>query len=209
MTRKFIEDSLIIASHNLNKIYEIKTLLNDLHIKAISAAELNLPIPEETGTTYLENALLKAQACTKITNKPTLSDDSGVEVAGLMGAPGVDTAPYTQINGGREKVFAMWQQEQSIIDNPKATFVCIQVLAWPDGHYEYAEGRIEGKLTFPPRGQGGHGYDPVFIPDGYDCTVAEMSFTQKNLCSHRFLAFKNLMNKCLVNQSKNHCQQSF
>lgn len=197
MARYLKEQSLVIASHNQGKIREISALLAPFEILTHSAASLDLPVPEEDGQTYLENAIIKAQACAQATNLPSLGDDSGIEVEGLLGAPGVDTAPYTKRLGGLEKVFSLWQEHPEIARNPEATFVCFQVLAWPDGHVEYFRGLVKGRLVFPPRGTGGHGYDPIFIPAGYEKTVAQMTFFEKNLCSHRFLALRSLMNACL------------
>ena len=194
MSRKLMEKRLVIASHNGGKIKEISDMLSPYGLEILTAAQLCLLEPEEDGHTYLENALIKARACTKATGLPCLADDSGIEVAALGGAPGLHTAPYTKELGGRENVFALWQKNEAIIKNPRAHFVCVQVLAWSDGYYESSMGRVGGVLSFPPRGQGGHGYDPVFIPDGYTKTVAEMSFEEKNHCSHRFLALKHIGN---------------
>jgi XTP/dITP diphosphohydrolase len=196
--RKFIGKSLVIASHNAGKINEITALLSPFGIEVLNAAVLNLPIPDETGSTYLENAIIKAQACTMATNLPCIADDSGVEVAALGNAPGVDTAPYTIAHGGREQVFSLWEKNPAIKENPAAQFVCVQVLAWPDGHLECFESAITGHLSFPPRGAGGHGYDPVFVPEGFRQTMAEMPLEEKNLCSHRFLAFQKLIKECFV-----------
>lgn len=190
MSRKLMEKRLVIASHNQGKIKEISEMLAKYDVELLTAQGLDLLEPEEDGCTYLENALIKARACTKATGLPCLADDSGIEVDALGGGPGLHTAPYTKELGGRENVFALWQKNEAIRKNPRAHFVCVQVLAWPDGHYESSMGRVGGMLTFPPRGQGGHGYDPVFIPDGFTKTVAEMSLAEKNHCSHRFLALK-------------------
>ncbi len=196
--RQFLEDRLVIASHNDGKIREISALLKPFGIHCDSAKSLNLIEPDETGSTYFENALEKALACAKATGLAVLGDDSGVEVHALAGEPGLHTAPYTKQHGGREAVFAKWARLPELQKDPIAEFVCVMVIVWPDGHYESFEGRVRGKLTFPPRGEGGHGYDPVFIPDGYDQTIAEMSFAEKNSCSHRFIALNRFIDACLA-----------
>ncbi len=197
MPRKITEKQLIIATHNQGKLREITALLLPYDIKAISASELNLPVPEETGTTYLENAIIKAKACALATNLPSLGDDSGLEVAALNNGPGLDTAPFTEMMGGREKVFELWGADTAIRNNPKATFVCFQVIVWPDGHIEHFNARVCGRLSFPPRGNGGHGYDPVFIPEGFKQSISEMTFREKNSCSHRFMALQKLIDNCI------------
>jgi XTP/dITP diphosphohydrolase len=194
--RHFNEKQLIIASHNSGKLAEISALLTPFNIEVLSAKALGLDEPEETGTTYLENALLKARAAVKATGLPALSDDSGLEVEALDGQPGLHTAPFTKEHGGRENVFALWEKSPHILANPRTTFVCVQVLAWPDGHYEYFEGLVHGKLVFPPRGEAGHGYDPVFIPDGQSRTLAELKQHEKNVQTHRSIALQKLIDGC-------------
>jgi XTP/dITP diphosphohydrolase len=197
MPRQFQDQELVIASHNSGKIEEVAAFLAPFSVRVLNARDLKLPEPEETGSTYLENALIKARACALVTQKPSLGDDSGLEVAAMNNEPGLHTAPYTKQHGGRDNVFAMWAKNPEIAKNPKATFVCVLVLAWPDGHYESFEGVVEGQLTFPPRGQGGHGYDPVFVPDGHSRTIAEMTLGEKNRCSHRYIALNNFALKML------------
>ncbi len=194
--RKFKNHQLVIASHNKGKINEITSLLEAFNISITSSAALGLIEPAETGLTYLENALIKAKACVNQTGLPALSDDSGLEVEALEGAPGVNTAPYTLAQGGHKKIFERWSQLPTIQKNPRAALLCVQVLMWPDGHQEIFEGCIKGRLTFPPRGTHGHGYDPIFIPEGYTLTVAEMPLSEKNKCSHRFLALQKLIESC-------------
>ncbi|MBN9412373.1 MAG: RdgB/HAM1 family non-canonical purine NTP pyrophosphatase [Candidatus Paracaedimonas acanthamoebae] len=196
MARKFTESQLVIASHNQGKIEEITQLFSPFNIKLSSSAALGLVEPEETGGTYLKNALLKARACVTETGLPALSDDSGLEVEALDGNPGVDTAPYAKALGGYDKVFDLWANHPEIQKNVKASFYCVQVLLWPDGHQEVFEGRVRGRLTFPPRGIHGHGYDPIFIPEGCNQTVAEMPLIEKNKVSHRFLALQQLIESC-------------
>ncbi len=198
LIRKLTEKSLIIASHNADKLKEIFALLGPLGLSLISAKQLALPEPEENGANYLENALIKAQACCAATGLPVLSDDSGIEVEALDWGPGVDTAPYTKNHGGLKQVFDLWAKLPNLKNHPRARFVCVLVLAWPDGHYQHFDAIIDGRLTFPPRGHHSHGYDPIFIPDGHQRTVAEMNLGEKNSCSHRYRACKKLMASCLV-----------
>jgi XTP/dITP diphosphohydrolase len=196
MTLRPKDKQIVIASHNEGKILEISSFLTPFGISAISAKMLNLPIPEENGNSYFHNALIKAKACTLATGLPCLADDSGIEVRALGGGPGVDTAPYTNSLNGFDKVFALWARSPKVQADAQATFVCVQVLMQPDGHYKCFEGIVSGHLTFPPRGNGGHGYDPIFIPDGHHHTIAEMSLKEKNSCSHRALALEKLLNSC-------------
>jgi len=194
--RHFEGKQLVIASHNRGKLAEISGLLAPFRIEVLSAASLSLEEPEETGTTYFENALLKAQAAVAASGLPALSDDSGIEVEALGGAPGVYTAPFTKEHGGREMVFALWAANPQILANPKASFHCVQVLAWPDGHYERFDGVVRGRLVFPPRGEAGHGYDPVFMPEGRDQTLAQIKEHEKNVRSHRTIALQKLIDGC-------------
>jgi XTP/dITP diphosphohydrolase len=197
MPRLFTDNHLVIASHNPGKIREISSMLQTYGLNLFDASSLNLPEPEETGSTYLENALKKASVAVELTKMPAISDDSGIEVDALLGSPGLDTAPYTKELGGLDNVFALWAAHEGIKKNPKASFVCLQVLMWPDGHYEYFMAKVDGQLKFPARGGGGHGYDPVFMPDGHNCTMAEMPLQEKNRYSHRFLALQGLLEACL------------
>ena len=192
MKRQIDNNILVLASHNQGKIREIKNILSILPLKIITAAELNLTEPIEDAQTYVANALIKAKACALTANMPALADDAGVEVFALDNKPGVDTAPYTKKMGGREKVFALWQKNNHIIKNPQARFISVSLIAWPDGYYEFFQGVINGKLSFPPKGNHGFGYDPIFIPDGAHKTMAEMSTIEKNNYSHRYLALKGL-----------------
>lgn len=192
MKRKIDNNILLLASHNQGKIKEIKNILAILPLKIITAAELSITEPIEDSQTYVANALIKAKACAIAANMPALADDAGIEVLALDNKPGVDTAPYTKKMGGREKVFALWEKNELIITNPKARFIAVSLIAWPDGYYEFFQGVIDGKLSFPPKGDHGFGYDPIFIPDGAHKTMAEMSAIEKNNYSHRYLALKGL-----------------
>ncbi|MCG6884545.1 MAG: non-canonical purine NTP pyrophosphatase, partial [Silicimonas sp.] len=161
------------------------------------AAEKGLPEPEETGTTFVENARIKAHAAAKGTGLPALSDDSGIEIDGLDGAPGVYTADWAETGEGRDFVMAMTRSHRELAERgvPEpwtARFCCTFVLAWPDGHDEVFEGKAEGTITWPMRGEQGHGYDPIFVPDGYSVTFGEMDRWEKNRISHRADAFRKL-----------------
>lgn len=190
-------DTLIVASHNAGKVREIRDLLAPFSIDVRSAGDLNLPEPEETGSTYAENAILKAVAAATAANLPALSDDSGVSVSALDGAPGIYSARWA----GPEKDFSMAMRK--VIDlvgpNPdrSVAFICVLCVAWPDGHTECFEGRIDGTLT-EPRGTNGFGYDPFFTPDGYDQTFGEMDPAAKHAISHRARAFTKLVESCFT-----------
>ena len=196
--RKFQEDTLLVATHNAGKLEEIAHLLKPYGITAVSAADKGLPEPEETETTFVGNARIKAHAAARATGLPALADDSGVEVDGLNGAPGVYTADWAETPNGRDFVMAMdktWTKlEEAQAPFPRtARFCCTFVLAWPDGHDEVFAGKVDGQLVWPMRGDQGHGYDPIFQPDGYDITFAEMGWAEKNRISHRADAFAKLV----------------
>ena len=195
--RKFTDRKLLVATHNKGKLDEMRALLAPYGIEVVGAAELNLPEPAETETTFVGNARIKAHAAAKATGLPALSDDSGIEVDALNGAPGVYTADWAETPNGRDFVQAMtrtWAEcEAKAAPLPRtARFRSTLVLAWPDGHDEVFDGKIEGQLVWPMRGAQGHGYDPMFVPDGYDMTYAEMPAEEKNRISHRARAFKLL-----------------
>lgn len=195
--RRFTGDTLLVATHNAGKLEEIADLLSDLNISVVGAAEKGLPEPEETGTTFVENARIKAHAAASATGLPALSDDSGIEIDALGGAPGVYTADWAETPEGRDFEMAMtraWQElEARKAPEPRtARFCCTFVLAWPDGHDEVFAGHAPGRLVWPMRGDQGHGYDPMFQPDGYDITFGEMDRWEKNRISHRAKAFEKL-----------------
>jgi XTP/dITP diphosphohydrolase len=172
-------------------------------VNAVSAGELGLPEPVETESTYVGNARIKAHAAAQATGLPALSDDSGISVDALDGAPGVYTADWAETPNGRDFVLAMtktWDllQQKSAPFPRLAQFRCTLVLAWPDGHDEVFEGVMPGRVTWPMRGSNGHGYDPMFIPDGFDITFAEMVHAQKNAISHRTRAFSKLIDGCFT-----------
>ena len=193
-------DRLVVASHNKGKLAEIADLIAPFGLEAKSAAEYGLPEPEETGTTFEENAYIKAFAAASVTGLPALSDDSGLAVDALGGAPGVYTADWAETGEGRDFTMAMRKVEH-LLEQERATtpdrrtgrFVSVICLAWPDGHAEYFRGEVEGTLVWPPRGEKGFGYDPVFLPDGFERTFGEMSVEEKQgidaPLSHRARAF--------------------
>ena len=194
--RKFSGDTLIIATHNKGKVVEIAALLGAYVREFPSAGDLGLPVPDETGATFHENATIKALAAARASNMPALADDSGLCVNALNGQPGVYSADW----GGPDKDFkmAMMRVNDELGDNPdrSAYFVSVLVIAWPDGHCESVEGRVQGTLVWPLRGAGGHGYDPMFMPEGRDKTFGEMTMDKKSEISHRGRAFEALVERC-------------
>ncbi len=197
--RKLAPGKLVIATHNAGKVREITDLLSRYGIETVSAAELDLPEPEETGTTFVANAELKAMQAADLSGLPALADDSGLCVEALNGDPGVYTANWAETaDGTRDWMLAMTKVEEKLAAlgpdiSRSAHFVSTLALAWPDGHVEWFEGRIEGKLIWPPRGEMGFGYDPMFIPEGETRTFAEMSFEEKQASNHRARAFAKLV----------------
>jgi XTP/dITP diphosphohydrolase len=195
--RHFAGDKLLVATHNAGKLEEIADLLSDFDISVVGAAEYGLPEPEETGTSFVENARIKAHAAAKATGLPALSDDSGIEIDALDGAPGVYTADWAETPEGRDFVLAMTRSHDELVKTgaPQpwtARFCCTFVLAWPDGHDEVFAGTAEGRIVWPMRGDKGHGYDPIFLPNGYRQTFGEMDRWEKNRISHRADAFHKL-----------------
>lgn len=195
--RRFTGDHLLIATHNRGKLEEMEALLAPFGISVSSAADHGLPEPEETGTTFVENARIKAHAAAQATGLPALSDDSGIEIDALDGAPGVYTADWAETPEGRDFVMAMRKThdllEAKSAPYPRtARFCCTLVLAWPDGDDEVFPGVMEGQIVWPMRGDQGHGYDPIFQPDGHDMTFGEMDRWEKNKISHRAKAVEKL-----------------
>ena len=195
--RKFSGDTLLVATHNKGKLEEMVHLFKPLGIKVVGAAEMDLPEPEETGTTFVENARIKAHAAAQTTNLPALSDDSGIVIDALDGAPGVYTADWAETENGRDFVMAMTRAHDELLGSGASEpwtcrFCATFVLAWPDGHDEVFKGKVEGRFVWPMRGMEGHGYDPAFQPDGYDITFGEMGWDEKNRISHRADAFAKL-----------------
>jgi XTP/dITP diphosphohydrolase len=197
MSRRFTGDTLVIASHNNGKVREIAELLGAYVAHFPSAGELDLPEPEETETTFIGNAELKARAAATASGLPALADDSGLVVPALGGAPGIYSARWA----GPDKNFsvAMRRVETELgVRDPSAYFVCALTLAWPDGRAESVEGRIHGRLVFPGRGDRGFGYDPIFIMEGRDVTFAEIDPDEKHRISHRADAFAQLVARCFT-----------
>lgn len=195
MSRRFDGDTLVIASHNKGKVREIAHLLGAYVAHFPGAGDLNLPEPEETESSFIGNAELKARAAALGSGLPALADDSGLVVPALGGAPGIYSARWA----GETKDFdiAMRRVESELGGgDPSAHFVCALSLAWPDGHVESCEGKVYGRLVFPGRGDRGFGYDPIFIPDGHDITFAEMDPADKHRMSHRADAFAQLVARC-------------
>jgi XTP/dITP diphosphohydrolase len=187
---------LVLATHNPGKVREIAELMAPHAVSVLSAGALGLPEPEETGTTFEENALIKAVASAIHSGRPALSDDSGLVVPALGGDPGIYSARWA--GPGKDFDMAMglvWEKlrERGAEANAEAYFVCVLALCWPDGTTETYEGRVDGHLIFPPRGANGFGYDPMFIPDGYDQTFGEMDPAAKHAMSHRAIAFRKLV----------------
>lgn len=211
--RKLETKTIVVASHNAGKIREIADLIGPFGFSATSAADLKFAEPEETGTTFEENAAIKALASAKASGLPALSDDSGLVIDALDGAPGVYTANWAEREDGtRDFAMAMEKVEKALAergavspDQRTARFVSVLCLAWPDGHTEYFRGEVEGTVAWPPRGDKGFGYDPVFQPDGHALTFGEMSSDEKHgwkrgepeALSHRARAFKLFVETCL------------
>jgi XTP/dITP diphosphohydrolase len=196
MPRRFrAGERLVIASHNPGKIEEIETLLAPYGVVAIGAVALELPEPEETGATFEANAALKARAAVEASGLPALADDSGLVVPALDGAPGIYSARWA----GATKDFriAMERVHRELDGRDRrAHFVAVLALAWPDGAIEAFRGEVYGELTWPSRGERGFGYDPIFVPDGYDQTFGELDPDLKHKISHRARAFAKLVEAC-------------
>lgn len=201
MTRKFAGTRILIATHNAGKLEEMQQLFSPFGVAVVGAAELNLAEPEETETTFVGNARIKAHAAVAATGLAALADDSGIEVEALDNAPGVFTADWAETPQGRDFTMAMIKTYEKLeaVDAAyprRARFRATLVLAWPDGHDEVFEGKVNGSLVWPIRGKTGHGYDPMFQPDGHDLTFAEMDPAEKNRVSHRADAFAKLIAGC-------------
>jgi XTP/dITP diphosphohydrolase len=196
--RKFEGKKLVIATHNDGKLREISALLAPFGIEVTSAGALGLEEPEETEDTFAGNARIKAHFAAQASGLPALSDDSGIMVDALNGAPGVYTADWAETENGRdfpmamEKTWALLEDKNAPFPR-NAKFCCTLCLAWPDGHDEIFAGKAAGRLTWPMRGDHGFGYDPIFIPDGHDVTFAEMDPSQKHKITHRADAFAKLV----------------
>lgn len=200
MTRKLDTFKLVVASHNKGKVREIAELMAPFGLETLSAGDLDLPEPEETGKTFAANAEIKALAAARAADLPALADDSGLAVDALEGEPGIYSARWAETPKGRDFGFAMKRVHEAMeaSGNPDKTarFVCALTLAWPDGHTETFVGTVEGEIVWPPRGSKGFGYDPIFMPKGYDITFGEMEAQAKHRISHRADAFQKLIDAC-------------
>ena len=196
--RKFTEKRLLVATHNAGKLAEMRALLAPYGVEVVGAAEMGLGEPVETEDNFIGNARIKARAAMEATGLPALSDDSGISVDALNGAPGVYTADWAETGNGRDFPMAMkrtWDELEAVnAPTPRhAQFRCTLVLMWPDGHDEVFEGVLPGQVVWPPRGAEGHGYDPIFMPDGHEVTLGEMSAEAKNALSHRAIAVDKMI----------------
>ena len=209
--RKLEAGRLVIASHNEGKVREIRELLGPYGIEPVSAVELDLPEPDEIGTTFIDNADLKARAAADLSGLPALADDSGLCVEALGDRPGIFSARWAladpavppeagpgEVTGERDfnRAMARVRDELEMLGpdaSRNAHFVCALAVCWPDGHSEWFEGRVDGVLTFPPRGGNGFGYDPIFVPAGRSETFGEMEPDAKHAMSHRADAFRKLV----------------
>ncbi|WP_323040252.1 non-canonical purine NTP pyrophosphatase [Gemmobacter sp.] len=196
--RKFSGSQLLVATHNSGKLEEIVALLTDRELTILSMKDCNLEEPAETEATFVGNARIKAHAAAQATGLVALADDSGLCVDALDGAPGVYTADWAETPTGRNFAMAMTRVHRELMDRAAptpwaASFACTLVLAWPDGHDEVFEGRAYGQIVWPGLGDRGHGYDPIFLPDGFTETFGQMDRWEKNRLSHRAKAFEKLL----------------
>lgn len=196
-------DRLLIATHNAGKLEEIAHLLEPFGVQVVSAGDLGLPVPEETEATFVGNARIKAHAGARASGLPTLADDSGLTVDSLGGAPGVYTADWAETPTGRDFGMAMARLQHELdavaaAEPRTGQFRCTLVLALPDGTDQVFEGKMTGRIVWPPRGDQGHGYDPVFQPDGHLLTFGEMDRWEKNQISHRADAFRKFVEACFT-----------
>lgn len=196
--RKFTEKRLLVATHNAGKLAEMRALLAPYGVEVTGAAETGLAEPVETEDNFIGNARIKARAAMEATGLPVLADDSGICVDALGGAPGVYTADWAETGQGRDFGMAMERTWRALEDAdapaPRlAQFRCTLVLMWPDGHDEVFEGVLPGQIVWPPRGAEGHGYDPIFRPEGHQQTLGEMTAEMKNSLSHRALAVARMI----------------
>ena len=202
MARRFALPRLVVATHNRGKAGEIRSMLAPFGVEIVSAGDLGLPAPDETGTTFEDNATLKALAAVRGSGLPSLADDSGLSVHALDHQPGVYTADWE--GPTRDAMVGMRRIQDELAarhvpatDEARlATFHCVLAMAWPDEHVELFHGTLDGAIVWPPRGTGGHGYDPCFQPAGETRTTAEMSDAEKNAISHRGRAFRMMVEAC-------------
>lgn len=184
---------IVFATHNEHKLDEVRTMLEPLGYKVLGAGDLNLPDIEETGNTFKENALLKAYEAYKYTSLPVLAEDTGLCIRALDNAPGIYTKRYAEKNGGFPKVFEKLAECLANATDRSAYFNCTMALVIDETQAEVFEGIFEGEIIDTPRGENGFGYDPVFVPKGYDKTVAQLTDSEKNTISHRYLALQKVV----------------
>ena len=200
MKKKIDNEKIIIASHNEGKVSEIKDLLKNYNLNIISSSELGIDEPEENGSSFEENALIKSSTTSKLSKTISISDDSGLCVNSLNGDPGIYSARWA--GPDKDFLYAANEINKSLIEKKSkdlsAYFICVLAVSWPDGDYKTFKGRVDGTLTFPPRGNNGFGYDPIFIPKGYESTFGEMEPKYKHSISHRNKAFELLSKELLV-----------
>jgi len=198
--RRLKDGRLVVATHNPGKLREIADLLRPFDVETVSVGALGLGEPEETGSTFTENAELKALAAARAFGLPALADDSGICIDALDGAPGIYSARWAGENKDFKSAMTRVKAELEARDVPQdewtAHFISVLTLAWPDGHVESFEGRADGHLTFPPRGNKGFGYDPIFVPNDHAETYGELEPEYKHTMSHRALAFRKLIAAC-------------
>ena len=187
---------LVLASHNQGKLREIAELVAKLGVTVVSAGSLGLPEPEEGEESFEANARIKALAAARASGLPALSDDSGFCVAALGGAPGVVSALWAGPGKDFRPAMERVRREMAGSADARAWFMCVLCLAWPDGHTECFAGRVDGQVAWPPRGANGHGYDPMFVPEGGRLTYGEMDQGEKHATSHRARAFAQLVAAC-------------
>ena len=196
--RKLIEKKIVLATHNTGKVKEMQAILAPFGIEVLSAGDLNLSEPEEDGETFIENARIKAIAVAKESGLPALGDDSGLCVHALNNRPGIYSARYNEPKkNGFMYAMEKLNEELGTAADRSAHFSCALVMAWPDGETAEFEGRVDGKLQWPVKGSNGFGYDPMFVPDGYDLSFAELPANVKNTISHRARALKLFTDNCL------------
>ena len=196
MARHFTQQKLVIASHNPGKVREIGELLAPFGADVISAGDLDLPEPDETGSSFVANAELKARASMEEAGLAALADDSGLCVNALGGEPGLYSARWAGPSKDFNIAMAAVHEKLQGFEDKSAYFICVLALAWPDGHVETFEGRINGQIVEPARGLNGFGYDPIFIPNGYDITFGEFDPVVKTAIAHRAIAFNQLVKAC-------------
>ena len=197
MAQRRLHGKVLIATHNSGKLVEMRDLLAPFGLQAVSAAELSLPEPEETGVSFAENAAIKARAASEATGLPAFADDSGICIEALGGEPGIYSArwagPEKDFDRAMRHIEELLQANGAVApDQRKAWFVSALTVAWPDGHLAEVEGRVDGTLVWPPRGPAGFGYDPLFLPEGHTASFAELGDAVKNAISHRARAWTQL-----------------